>query len=172
MLTSSSIGRARISDCPGLVQVIERVAQQLFLRPTGSARRLEQDGPVRRLERGQEHRDFGKLTPEHPPVFRVGPELRFEHGQFVTQRRVISHAHAGAVRVARQIPVSDVTELASGPITASDDGITAQLIRSTARTSVIMIVWPSCGKQVLDFGGRVSCSYSVAAPNTRQERRS
>jgi hypothetical protein len=40
-------------------------------------------GPVKRLERGQEHRDFGKLDPAHPPIFRVGPELRFEHGQFV-----------------------------------------------------------------------------------------
>jgi hypothetical protein len=36
--------------------------------------------------------------------------------------------------------VSDVTELASGPITASGDSITAQLIHPIDRTSVIMIV--------------------------------
>ena len=36
---------------------------------------------MRRLERGQEHRDLGELGPGHPPVFRVGSELRFEHRQ-------------------------------------------------------------------------------------------
>jgi hypothetical protein len=35
--------------------------------------------------------------------------------------------------------VSDVTEVASGPITSSGDGITAQLIHPTDRISVIMI---------------------------------
>jgi hypothetical protein len=36
--------------------------------------------------------------------------------------------------------VSDVTELASGPIAASGASITAQLIHPIDRTSVIMIV--------------------------------
>jgi hypothetical protein len=38
--------------------------------------------------------------------------------------------------------VCDVTELASGPIISSGDGITAQLIHPTDRTGVIMIVLP------------------------------
>jgi hypothetical protein len=50
--------------------------------------------------------------------------------------------------------VSDVTELASGPITASGDGITAQLIHPTDRTSVIMIVWPAVVSKFLILGGR------------------
>jgi hypothetical protein len=36
--------------------------------------------------------------------------------------------------------MSDVTELAASPITASGDGITAQLIQPTDSPSVIMIV--------------------------------
>ena len=38
---------------------------------------------MRRLERGQEHCDFGNRGPGHPAVLRVRPELRFEHGQLV-----------------------------------------------------------------------------------------
>jgi hypothetical protein len=68
--------------------------------------------------------------------------------------------------------VSDVTELAFGPITASGDGITAQLIHPTDRTSVIMIVWPAVVSKFLILEAGVNYSYSVAAPNTRQERRS
>jgi hypothetical protein len=33
---------------------------------------------MRRLERGQQHRDFGKCGPGDPAVLRVSPELRFE----------------------------------------------------------------------------------------------
>ena len=68
--------------------------------------------------------------------------------------------------------MSDITELASGPITASGDGITAQLthIRPTNQRDHDRLA--SCGKQVLIWEAEVDNSYSVAAPNTRQERRS
>ena len=36
-----------------------------------------------------------------------------------------------------------VTELASGPIAASGDSITVQLIQPTDCPSMIMIVWPA-----------------------------
>ena len=68
--------------------------------------------------------------------------------------------------------MSDVTEVASGPITSSGDGITAPLIHPTDRTSVIMIVWPAVVSKFLILETGVNHSYSVAAPNTRQERRS
>ena len=68
--------------------------------------------------------------------------------------------------------MSDVTELASGPTTASGDGITAQLIHPIDRTSVIMIVWPAVVSKFLILEAGVNYSYSVAASNTRQERRS
>jgi len=42
-----------------------------------------------------------------------------------------------------QIPVSDITELASGSINASGDSITVQLIQPTDCPSMIMIVWPA-----------------------------
>jgi hypothetical protein len=51
--------------------------------------------------------------------------------------------------------VSEVTELASGPITGSGDGITAQLIHPSDRQNQRdHDRLASCGKQVLDFGGR------------------
>ena len=50
--------------------------------------------------------------------------------------------------------MSDVTELAFGSITASGDGITAQPIHPTDRTSGIMIVWPAVVSKFLIFGGR------------------
>ena len=68
--------------------------------------------------------------------------------------------------------MSDVTEVASGPITASGDGITAHLIHPTDRTSVIMIVWPAVVSKFLTLEAGVNYSYSAAAPITRQERRS
>ena len=66
----------------------------------------------------------------------------------------------------------DVTEVASGPITASGDRITVQLIQPTDSPSVIMIVWPVVVGKFLILEAGVHRSYSVAAPNTRQERRS
>ena len=54
----------------------------------------------------------------------------------------------------------------------SGDGITAQLIHPTNRTSVIMIVWPAVVSKFLILEAGVNYSYSVAASNTRQERRS
>jgi hypothetical protein len=68
--------------------------------------------------------------------------------------------------------VSDVTELTSGPITASRDGITAQLIRPDRQNQRDHDRLASCGKQVLILEAGVNYSYSVAAPNTRLERRS
>ena len=68
--------------------------------------------------------------------------------------------------------MSDVIELASGPITASGDGITAQLIRPDRQNQVIMIVWPAVASKFLILEAGVNYSYSVAAPNTRPERRS
>jgi hypothetical protein len=65
--------------------------------------------------------------------------------------------------------VSDVTD---SPPPAQSTGITAQLIRPTDRTSVIMIVWPAVVSKFLILEAGVEYSYSVAAPNTRQERRS
>jgi hypothetical protein len=67
--------------------------------------------------------------------------------------------------------VSDVTEPASGPITSSGDGITAQLIHPIDRTGLIMIVSPAVVSKFLILEDGVNYSYSVAAPNTRQERR-
>jgi hypothetical protein len=55
---------------------------------------------------------------------------------------------------------------------ASGDGITAWLIHPTDRTSVIMIVWPAVVSKFLILEAGVNYSYSVAAPHTRQERRS
>jgi hypothetical protein len=49
---------------------------------------------------------------------------------------------------------------------------TAQLIHPTDRTSVIMIVWPAVVSKFLILEAGVEYSYSVAAPHTRQERRS
>jgi hypothetical protein len=65
--------------------------------------------------------------------------------------------------------VSGVTELAPAP---PGDGIPAQLIHPTDRTSVILIVWPAVVSKFLILEAGVNNSYSVAAPNTRQERRS
>jgi hypothetical protein len=67
--------------------------------------------------------------------------------------------------------VSDVTEPASGPITSSGDGITAQLIHPIDRTGLIMIVSPAVVSKFLILEDGVNYSYSVAAHNTRQERR-
>ena len=68
-------------------------------------------------------------------------------------------------------PLSDVTELASGPITSSGDGITAQLIsdRQNRRDHDRLA---SCVSKFLILEAGVNCTYSVAAPNTRRERRS
>jgi hypothetical protein len=57
----------------------------------------------------------------------------------------------------------------SGP---SGDGITAELIHPTDRTRVILIVWPAVVSKFLILEAGVNYSYSVAAPNTRPERRS
>jgi hypothetical protein len=53
--------------------------------------------------------------------------------------------------------MSDVTELAASPITASGDGITAQLIQPTDSPSVTMIVWPAVVSKflILEAGVRV-----------------
>jgi hypothetical protein len=60
--------------------------------------------------------------------------------------------------------VYDVAEVASGPITASGDNITVQLIQRTDSRSVIMIVWPVVVGKFLILEAGVDRSYLVAAP--------
>jgi hypothetical protein len=67
--------------------------------------------------------------------------------------------------------MSDVTELASGPVTASGDSITVQLIQPTDSPSVIMIVWPAVVSRFLILE-RSRLRLFGGGPNTRQERRS
>jgi hypothetical protein len=50
--------------------------------------------------------------------------------------------------------------------------ITVQLIQPSDSPSVIMIVWPVVVGKFLILEAGVDRSYSVAAPNTRRERRS
>jgi hypothetical protein len=58
------------------------------------------------------------------------------------------------------------------PNTASGDSITVQLIQPTDSRSVILIIWPVVVGKFLILEAAVDRSYSVAGPNTRQERRS
>jgi hypothetical protein len=51
-----------------------------------------------------------------------------------------------------------VTELTSGPIAASGDSITEQLIQPTDSSSVIMIVWPAVVSKLLILEAEVNWS--------------
>ena len=62
--------------------------------------------------------------------------------------------------------MSDVTELASGPNTASGDSITAQLIQPDRQNQRDHDRLASCGKQALDFGGRSKLQLFGSGPQT------